>query len=103
MKAKKFIYFDYKNNSNFEIYHQNTPPEYDLSKIKELPIIIITGEKDKLANPNDVRWLFNELKSNVKYFNIVPNMGHLSFLCGKNFSWFNEPLDIIMEEFYPKN
>ena len=36
MKAKKFIYFDYKNNY-FEICHQNTPLEYDLSKIKELP------------------------------------------------------------------
>ena len=62
--------------------------------------MIISGENDKLATPEDVRWLYNELKPNVLYFNIVPNMGHLSFMVGNNFSWFNEPLDIIKEDFY---
>ena len=100
IKAKKFIHFDYGKDKNIQIYNQEEPPEYDLSKIKDIPIMIISGENDKLATPKDVRWLYNELKTNVLYFNIVPNMGHLSFMVGNNFSWFNEPLDIIKEDFY---
>ena len=102
IKEKKFIYFDYKKEANFALYHQKNPPEYDLSKIKDIPIMLITGEKDKLSTPDDVRWLYNKLKANVIYLDIVPNMGHLSFMCGNNFSWFKEPLEYIIDEFYPK-
>lgn len=102
IEAKKFLRYDYERDANYIIYKQQTPPEYDLSKIKDIPIMLITGEKDKLATVEDVKWLNDELKSNVIYFKIEPNMGHLSFICGKNVSWIKEPLDIIMDEFYPK-
>ena len=102
IKSKKFIHFDYKEDANFIFYNQKEPPEYNLSLIKDIPIMLITGEKDKLATVDDARWLYNEIKTNVIYFDIVPNMGHLSFMCGRNFSWFKEPLEIILEEFYPK-
>ena len=102
IKSKKFIHFDYKEDANFVFYNQKEPPEYNLSLIKDIPIMLITGEKDKLATVDDARWLYNEIKTNVIYFDIVPNMGHLSFICGRNFSWFKEPLEIILEEFYPK-
>ena len=102
IKAKKFIYYDYRKDANFAIYRQKNPPEYDLSVIKDFPIMLIAGEKDKLASPRDVLWLYEELKKNIIHFNIVPKMGHLSFLVGKDFSWFNEPLKIILRDFYPK-
>ena len=102
IKAKKFIYYDYKKEANFHIYHQIEPPEYDLSIIKDFPIMLICGEKDKLASPNDVRWLNDVLNKNIIYFNIIPKLGHLSFMCCKDFSWFDEPLKIILSEFYPK-
>ena len=102
IKAKKFIHFNYKKDANFALYRQSEPPEYDLSMIKDIPIMLITGDKDKLATPDDVRWLYSQLKNNVIYFDIIPNMGHLSFMCGNNFSWFDEPLEYILDEFYPK-
>ena len=64
--------------------------------------MLICGEKDKLASPNDVRWLNEVLNKNIIYFNIIPKLGHLSFMCSKDFSWFDEPLKIILDEFYPK-
>ena len=103
IKAKKFIYFDYKKEANWAIYHQKKPPEYDLSVIKDFPIMLIGGEKDKLASPNDVKWLNDELKDNVIYYKIIPKMGHLSFMCAKDFSWFDEPLKIILNEYTPHN
>ncbi len=102
IKAKKFVYYDYRKEANCHIYHQKEPPEYDLNVIKDFPIMLICGEKDKLASPNDVRWLNDVLKKNVIYFNIIPKLGHLSFMCAKDFYWFNEPLKIILDEFYPK-
>ena len=102
IQQKKFTYFDYKKEANWALYHRKTPPEYDLSVIKNFPIMLIGGEKDKLANPEDIKWLNLELKNNVIYFKIVPNMGHLSFMCGKDFSWFDKPLNIILEKYYPK-
>ena len=102
IKAKKFIYYDYRKEANCAIYHQKKPPEYDLSVIKDFPIMLICGEKDKLASPSDVKWLNDVLKENIIYYKVQPNMGHLSFMCAKDFSWFDEPLNIILEYFYPK-
>ena len=42
----------------------------------------------------------NELNENVIYAKIVENMGHLSFLIGKDFTWFNDVLKIIIKDFY---
>lgn len=103
IKAKNFVYYDYKKEANFHIYHQRNPPEYNLSIIKDIPIILIGGEKDKLASPNDVRWLNEMIHSNVIYFKIIPQMGHISFMCAKDFSWFDEPLKIILDNYYPKD
>ena len=100
IQSKRFIYYDYKKEANFHIYQQSEPPEYDLSKIKDIPIILIGGEKDKLSTGEDIKWLMNELNDNVFYSKIVENMGHLSFLVGKNFDWFEEVLQIILKDFY---
>ena len=99
IENKKFTYFDYNKEANFHIYHQISPPEYDLNLIKDIPIMLIGADKDKLATIEDIKWLKNELKENVIYYKIVENMGHLSFMIGKDFSWFDEPLKIIMDKF----
>ena len=99
IENKKFTYFDYSKEANFHIYHQISPPEYDLKLIKDIPIMLIGADKDKLATIEDIKWLKDELKENVIYYKIVENMGHLSFMIGKDFSWFDEPLKIIMDKF----
>ena len=100
IENKRFIFFDYQKEANFHIYNQVFPPEYDFSKIKDIPIILIGGEKDKLSTRGDIKWLLNELNENVIYAKIVENMGHLSFMIGKDFTWFNDVLKIIMEDCY---
>ena len=81
------------------IYGQREPVIYDLSKINDFPIMLVCGEDDMLATPNDVKWLYEQIKNNVIYFNIFPNMGHASFLIGKDILWFNSILDIIETKF----
>ena len=100
IKAKKFVYYDYRRHANCAMYHQLKPPEYDLSVIKDFPIMLLCGEEDKLGDPQDVEWLKEQLGNNVIYFKVIPKMGHCSFLCGKDFSWFDEPLKIILSNDY---
>ena len=104
IKYKKFVYYDYKKESNFFWYHQIEPPEYDLNVIKDFPIMLIGGEMDKLGTPEDIKWLNSELakNDNVVYYKILPNMGHLSFMVAKDFSWFDEPFQIIMNHYARK-
>jgi len=100
IENKKFIYYDYNKEANFYIYHQIEPPEYDLSKIKDIPIMLIGGENDKLSTREDIRWLINELKENVIYYKIIEKMGHLSFMVGKDFTWFDDILKILLKDYY---
>ena len=62
--------------------------------------MLIGGEKDKLSTREDIRWLKNELKENVIYSKIIENMGHLSFMVGKDFTWFDEILQILLKNYY---
>ena len=98
-KHKEFIHYDYGEEANMFIYGQREPLIYDLSKINNFPIMLVCGEDDMLATPNDVKWLYEKIKSNVIYFNIFPHMGHASFLIGKDIFWFNSILAIIEKKF----
>ncbi len=103
IKSKKFQKYDYGQEANCHIYGQSNPPEYDLGVVKDLPIMLIGGQEDRVAHPDDVVWLNEALGKNVIYYKIVPKMGHISFLCGKNTSWFDEPMKIILKDFGPSN
>jgi lysosomal acid lipase/cholesteryl ester hydrolase len=95
--GKKFCQYDYKKEANMFIYKQATPLEYDLSVIKDIPIILITGKEDKLATLEDVRWLKEQVKDNVVLYNEVDGMGHITFLIGKDIDWFDDVFQIILK------
>jgi len=48
-------------------YGQNYPPNYDLSLL-DFPIAIFAGSQDKIANPIDVEWTYQQLKKNVVFY-----------------------------------
>ena len=84
--------------SEYSNYESDETGEYDLSVIKDFPIMLIGGDMDKLGTPEDVTWLRDELSknNNIVYFKILPNMGHLSFMVANDYSWFDEAFQIIM-------
>ena len=99
VQHRKFIKYDYDIIANYHIYGQAEPKEFDLKNInKNIKILLIGGEEDRLANKNDVEWLYNEIKNNVILYKIIPLMGHISFISGKTFDWFDEILAIILKE-----
>ena len=62
--------------------------------------MLIGGENDKLSTREDIGWLINELKENVIYYKIIEKMGHLSFMVGKDFTWFDDILKILLKDYY---
>jgi triacylglycerol lipase len=55
-KTQVFQRFDHGTEENMKKYGQATPPDYDLKSIR-VPIALIAGTYDKLADPEDVKWL----------------------------------------------
>jgi len=79
-----FQRFDYGTTGNILHYGQATPPQYLLSSFPaNLPLILVTGGIDGLADPADVSKLIAQLPSNANYKILNrPDYGHLDPLLG---------------------
>ena len=61
----EFKKFDYGNKEkNLEKHGQEKPPLYEISNIKDFPIMLVCGKTDLLASPLDYERLNDELTSN---------------------------------------
>ena len=78
-------------------YGQHEPPEYDLSKIKHVPIAIMAGTDDILASLADTRWIKDKLDPNVVVFHKEYNMGHISFVAGKKTEYIDDVLKLLKQ------
>ena len=92
---KNFAQYDYKITANMRIYGQSKPLEYDLSKIKEIPIALFGGKEDKLATEEDIEWLKLKIGENLVFNKIYEKMGHLSFLMSNDLTWINDAILLI--------
>jgi len=57
MKSGGFHRYDHGHKENEERYGTKTAPEYDLTKVN-LPIALLNGIYDRLADPADVEILY---------------------------------------------
>jgi pimeloyl-ACP methyl ester carboxylesterase len=62
-------------------------PVYDLSKISNVPIALISGEQDVLATPENALWIKSKIQSSVVYNKVLKNCDHSSFLVGKDMTF----------------
>ncbi len=92
---KNFAQYDYKITANMRIYGQPRPLEYDLSKIKEIPIALFGGKEDKLSTEEDIDWLKIKIGENLVFNKFYEKMGHLSFLMGNDLTWINDAILLI--------
>lgn len=63
----------------------------DLSKIKEVKIIVLIGSNDSIVNPADGKWIKSQLKT-VDHFHEIKKFNHSSFLLAKDMSYTKEIL-----------
>jgi hypothetical protein len=92
-----FEKFNYGEMSNMRVYAQPTPPVYNLGAIKA-KMVWYSGTGDRLADPIDVAWLAKQVDPEllIKH-EVLEGYGHLSFLWGKNLTFFQGALDLAKE------
>lgn len=82
VRGSNFSMFDYGTCGNLKAYNQTTPPLYELGKIPTaFPMLLCSGGQDALADPQDVKRLLSELKSDVTTLYLA-NYAHADFVVG---------------------
>merc|ERR1712142_81467 len=76
----EFQKYDYGFFGNMYMYKSWSPPKYDLTKVN-LPVVLISGTHDWLADPKDVDWLRSQLPQVISHKNIT-EYNHLDFIWG---------------------
>lgn len=63
-------------------YNRSTAPEYNLTKLKNanIPMFLINGAADVLADQNDVNMLVKLLAKNVKKVLTIEDYGHCDYM-----------------------
>lgn len=81
VKAGKFQMYDFgSKKKNLDHYGQTHPPVYNLTKVN-VPVVVMSGGKDWLADPQDVTYLLSQLPNVVKHLQIA-QWDHLDFVWG---------------------
>ncbi|KAL2649987.1 hypothetical protein R1flu_018115 [Riccia fluitans] len=77
-RTNSFSKYDYGFWGNLVRYRSFSPPEYDLRKFPQVPLLLIHGGNDGLADKEDVELFVQSLtfSPQVLYF---PDYGHLDF------------------------
>jgi lysosomal acid lipase/cholesteryl ester hydrolase len=89
-----FKKFDYGESVNMSVYGRSTPPDYDLSKVPG-PIAMFLGVDDRLATPKDSDWMLSQIpKESVVHLERDLRAGHLTFMWGKNMTYFNTAIEL---------
>jgi len=80
INSGKFQKFDYGKDGNMAHYGIPTPPLYNIGNINsKLPIALIYGDKDELADPVDVMNIIKTLPTPPVFVKEIPAYAHLDF------------------------
>lgn len=91
--TNRFARYDYGRRKNLEIYKSEDPPEYDLGRIKNVPIALFFGDDDLLIGHQDGKLIENKL-STLIFSRNYPKIGHLGFHYCDDKTWLEDLLDL---------
>lgn len=82
VREKRFQKYDYGRSKNIEVYGQETPPEYNVSRVTA-PVGLFWSENDWFADPKDVRQLSERLPALTLNYKVPdPVFTHVDFTFG---------------------
>ncbi|CAM6117938.1 unnamed protein product [Calypogeia fissa] len=79
--AKSFAKYDYEELQNSNLYKCPSLPKYNVATIPAIPLLLIHGGNDALADRKDVNPLVQLLKFQLEVA-LLSNYGHLDFVLG---------------------
>jgi len=78
VRDKNFQMYGYGSTGNMQHYGQKMAPLYDLGKYPtSVPLVLVTGGEDELADPTDVQILLASLPMDPILWQYIPNYAHL--------------------------
>jgi len=104
VKKGTFQHYDHGFFGNLRAYGQNSPPLYDLSKMG-VPTALLYGERDLLADSQDVELLISALRPTGKllFSKSYERFSHVTWLMGSEAAGFfvRDVLGILKDRHYP--
>lgn len=99
IKKGQFIQFEYAGFwTNFWRYGSLSIPTINLQKVPtNIPIALLVGKQDPLANKVDVDRLASEMGSRITMHKEYDNFDHYGFAVGKDMSWTNDVLNLLKQ------
>jgi pimeloyl-ACP methyl ester carboxylesterase len=96
-----FAMYDYGIAGNLKVYNSTAPPVYKLDVIpSSLPLALVYGDKDLLADPIDVRNLIKILSNSPVYVKELKNYAHLDFCwCIEAYSDFYRDIVALVQKY----
>ena len=73
----------------------------ELSNIKEVPIAIFAGTHDIIADQKDAHWIRDSLRPEVLAHYEDIEAGHLTFMVGKDMTYWSEGVMGLLEQYHP--
>ncbi|KAH8381039.1 hypothetical protein KR200_009727 [Drosophila serrata] len=91
--SHEFRQYDWGTKKNNELYGQDLPPDYDLSKITA-PTHLYSSTNDALCGPEDVNTLVSRFTNLVEDYRVpVQSFNHLDFIIARNMKELvNDPI-----------
>lgn len=71
-----------------------------INHISQVPIAMFVGNVDTLADNTDAEWTRNQIGSPVVHYQEI-NGGHLTFIIGKDMSWFSNDVMNLVRTYQP--
>lgn len=98
-KSQRLQKFDYGSDSkNHQEYGQDTPPIYDMTKIKT-KTALFGGKNDRFGDPKDVPWITTQIPTeHIVWYKDDYDCGHGTFIWGKKEyvePYFNDVIKVI--------
>lgn len=69
------------------MYGRIEAPRIHLEKIENFPVQVVVGKEDELATLEDAKWMKEELGRNTVEEEVVLDIGHETFILGKDVSY----------------
>ena len=101
MREDRFQEFSDDYTDFFNRKEKRTTDLIPLESISEVPIAIFTGTQDPLADLTDSRWLRDTLSADVLVHYEEVAAGHLTFMVGKDMTYFTEGVMGLLNKYHP--
>ena len=100
LREDRFQVFSDDYQDWFDKHEKRTTNLFPIENITEVPVAMFTGNVDILADLTDSRWTRDRIGDNIVHYEEI-NAGHLTFLVGKDMSYFSKGVMSLLKQYHP--